>query len=107
MFLDDELYQIGSKVKADYSNHIEIIKEMVWCCMDRSSADLKHCNDSQLLPYFKRVNTSWNIAVDKLKKENKDFVKKNGFITFLYFNEEFNILRPVLEKLNIEFKNNL
>lgn len=104
MFLDDELYQIGSKVKADYSNHLEIIKEMVWCCIDRSKTELKECDDSQLLPVFKKINTSWNLAVDRLNKANKKFVTKDGFVKFLYFGEEFKILHPILEKMNINFK---
>ena len=99
MFLDDELYQIGSKVNADYGNHLDVIKEMVDCCFKRSSTDLKHCNDSQLLPYFKRINTSWNIAVDKLNKENKCFVKKDGFITFLSLSDEFKVLHPILTRI--------
>lgn len=99
MFLDDELYQIGYKVDPDYKNDVAIIKEMVDCCLKRSSVDLKHCNDSQLLPYFKRINTSWNIAVDKLNKENKHFVKKDGFITFLLLCDDFKILHPIISKI--------
>lgn len=102
MFLDDELYQIGSKVNADYSNHIKIIREMIDCCFKRSSVDLKHCNDSQLLPYFKRINTSWNIAVDKLNKGREPFVKKNGFITFLLLSDDFKVLHPIISKIDMK-----
>jgi hypothetical protein len=101
MFLDEKLYNAGLKIKPDYSNDIEIIKNMLWICIDESQTILTkgNYNDYELYPLFKRLNTSWNIAIDKLNKQGKHFVKKNGFIEYLLLNEDFKVLHPIIKKI--------
>jgi hypothetical protein len=97
MFLDEELYQIGHKFNG--SNDIELIKEMIQVCLDRSRIDLKGQNDAALIPVLKRINTSWNIAIDKLTKENKNITLKDGFLLFLLHSDRFECLHNIVKQI--------
>jgi len=98
MFLDDELYQIGSKF--DGSNDIELIKDMIGVCLERTSADLRsEPNDAILIPVFKRVNYSWNLAIDRLGKENKKITVKDGFLLFLLNSNKFECVHSIVNEV--------
>jgi hypothetical protein len=98
MFLDEELYQIGSKF--DGSNDIELIKDMIGVCLERTSADLiSEQNDAILIPVFKRVNYSWNLAIDRLAKENKKITVKDGFLLFLLNSNKFECVHSIVNEV--------
>ena len=82
MFLDEQLYEIGTKVDINNNDSIDTtIKEMFQACLDNSHLHLNpnNADDNDILPVFKRINASWNMAVKRLKKENKDFAIEDGF----------------------------
>lgn len=101
MFLDEKLYQKGLEIKPDFSNDLTIIKEMIWICIENSEEILKNSNikDSELPAIFKRINNSWNMAIKRLDKENKHFVKENGFLLYLLENSDFEALHKIIKTI--------
>jgi hypothetical protein len=98
MFLDEELYQIGHKFNG--SNDIELIKEMIDVCLNRLSNELNQAQDDDIIPVcLRRINASWNMAVNKLAKEDKKITIKDGFLLFLLHSDSFKILRPFAKQL--------
>ena len=99
MFLDEELYQIGCKYPDDL-NDIEAIKEMIDVCFQRSRINMTEANeDKYLSSIFKRINTSWNIAIDKLNADGKHFVLRDGFLLFLLYSDKFKCVHPIIREI--------
>ena len=80
MFLDEELYQIGKNTKLTEKDVKKSVNEMIKLCFGNL---IKNINDSSdegvILANFKRVNKIWEIVADKLEKDGKGFIKKDGF----------------------------
>lgn len=88
MFLDEQLYEIG--IKADVINKDSVIKaiqDMLQTCFKSIPSEITDINI--LRANIKRVNTSWNLATKRLKRESKDIVKEDGFLLFIKSKPEF------------------
>jgi hypothetical protein len=89
MFLSDELYEIGSSVNMENPcNIILTIQKMIEACDRewRKQQDLLKLKPKDLkadIAVFDRINLTWKLTVDKLIKEDKNFVKKDGYEYFI------------------------
>ena len=96
MFLDEELYQIERKFP-DCGDDIEILKEMIDVCLQRSRIELNEVRDDKYLsPILKRINTSWNIAIDRLNMEGNILLSKTAFYSSYIIRKNLNVFIPSL-----------
>jgi len=83
MFLDQKLYEIGKQVNLLSEESVEnTIVDMFMACINDSKKHLNPDNgatDNDFLPVFKRINTSWNMAVNRLNKEGIKFTVVDGY----------------------------
>ena len=90
MFLDDELLMLGRNCELTE----EAIRECVGKMINVSFANLSNRlngnkDDVSIIAGFKRVNKTWQIVAEKLDKEGRGFIKRNGFQLFVESNPEF------------------
>ena len=89
MFFSDRLYEIGSSVKLfDEEDEIRVIKDMLNACFEESKKqqDFLKSKPKDIkadIAIFDRINLTFELTVDKLNKEGKDFVKIDGYKLFI------------------------
>jgi len=80
MFLEDKIYRIAKEALALPFKSEEQRKklfEIKGCCMDSIMNGKETLNLAEAQTNIKRVNTCWNIAVEKLEKEDITVLKKD------------------------------
>lgn len=99
MFLDERIYQRGVDVFKN-EGQIPAIKAMMNECLEESGSALREYADDKLIPVvFKRINTAWNIAVKRHKKDGYDIAVIDGFLIFMSKTEKFKCVHHIAEKL--------
>lgn len=86
MFLDDQLYKIGSSAgqkPAHWSTKGQVINKMLEAVNDYINSQAEEGNNIKM-QYFdiaiKRAKSHWKNAVTKLNKEGYNFIKVDGLI---------------------------
>ena len=90
MFLSDELYK--KRMEVDIKNFASVKKmvfEMINICIKRITETDKRENVVLTIAEFHRTNNAWKSASKKLKKNDKDIVKENGFELYIKAKPEF------------------
>lgn len=91
MFLDDQLLEIGRNADVSTAEGLQkAITLMINACFsnlqekigDNKTGEIIHAN-------FKRVNNTWRMVAEKLKKEDNGFIKTDGFEIFVNSKPEF------------------
>ena len=84
MFLDEKLLELGRKTKLDRESIIKCITEMIRICLSDVTKNLPDKpTDAKVKTSFKRVNNTFMAVVDILRSENRGFVKRDGFETYV------------------------
>ena len=91
MFLDEELLKIGRETELTKEEMLKAISEMVKSCFNNlQKSTNEKMTDNNIVANFKRVNNTWNRVAEILEKENRGFLKKDGFKFLIENNPEFN-----------------
>lgn len=94
MFLDDELLQIARSSDLTKDSINKCIVNMLNACFNNMVNRTDDKSSQQvLIATLKRVDKTWEIVADKLIKENRGFIKRNGFRLFIENKEELKHLR--------------
>lgn len=92
MFLDEKLLEVGRKFNTSmaFDECKPLISQMINICFDSLETNIKgNHNDAVILAQFKRVNNVWAKVAETLEKENKGFIRKDGFKAFVESKPEF------------------
>lgn len=80
MFLDDQLYQIITTCDKTEEGYNKALRTMFSCALDSvtEKTKLDNSNDA-IIAQFKRVNNIWIRVADRLEKEGKLGMNRDGF----------------------------
>jgi len=90
MFLDDELLMIGRECDLTEESIFNSINKMINASFTNLLKRIGNSpSERQTRANFRRVNNTWYKVAEILEKENKGFVKKDGFQLFVESKPEF------------------
>lgn len=90
MFLEDELLQIGRNTELTEKGIYDGINSMIKACFANMSRIVGNKSyNASIIASFKRVNKTWIKVAEILEKENKGFIKSDGFKLFIDSKDEF------------------
>ncbi|MCX6232732.1 MAG: hypothetical protein NTZ33_14435 [Bacteroidetes bacterium] len=93
MFLDDELLEIGRNAKMTEESIKKAIDKMIKTVFNNLSDRINGSLDANvMISNFKRVNNTWKMVADSLKKEGRGFIRRDGFQDYIKASEEFKSL---------------
>lgn len=90
MFLEDELYTVASKLTRvellsdDNTPILKVINDMLSICFKSIDSGISPDKmDATYIAQFKRVNNTWIKLHDRLEKENRNFINRDGFKNYI------------------------
>ncbi len=107
-FLDDQIVSFFENVhhnNSDFESSLkDAIKKSVQSCFEKMKKDVSLCSDDSIsytcdcsIAAVKRVCISWNSAAEKLAKNGKDYLAKDGFKDLLLSKPEFQFLTKYIK----------